>query len=517
MSTYLQWIKKHWFTILEILLLLVIVFAHLYQINAIPRGLYLDESSIGVNAAGIANSGKDEFGVSFPLYFKAFGEYKNPVYIYTTAIFFKLFGVSFFTLRFPAFLFFILALGGVYLLSRKIFKDDKFIRIYVLIGFGFLPHYFNLSRLAFEVISQLTFTVLSLILVYKVFHEKIPQYTHKWLRWLNRPLALPALLGLSIGFTVYTYSTARALSFLFLASICGVYFNKENLKKLVTIVLFFLVALLPWFVFIVQNPTALTNRLTEVSYLTNTATSITDKIQTFNIEYNKYFTLKYLILSGDPNARHTTGFDGLVYIPVLILFFYGLLYFIFDIQQRRNRFNILLTINVFLAVIPAALTDESSPHSLRSLLISLFIFLISCFGVAGLLKIDSKKILAGLFIIYLCFESGLYLNNYFNVYPTQSAQVQGSYGLETALQKANDQHPDVIIVSKTMNQAKTLVDFDRLIIPNGESYNVQIDNPIPVPNTCVIFSPDDENGVNQSWLAYKNLSEPDWYVRLRCY
>jgi len=62
--------------------------------QANPPGFYLDECSIGFNALQIARHGVDEHGVAFPLFFEAFGEYKNPVYIYLLAAVFKATGPS---------------------------------------------------------------------------------------------------------------------------------------------------------------------------------------------------------------------------------------------------------------------------------------------------------------------------------------------------------------------------------------------------------------------------------------
>ena len=517
MNKFIEFTTKYWFTILQLVLVIVIIFSHLYKLDSVPQGLYLDESSIGVNAAAIANSGTDEFGTTLPLYFKAFGEYKNPVYIYTTAIVFKTAGISYFTLRFSSFIYFILALLFVYLLVDKMFKGNQWLKIYTLIGFGFLPHYFNISRVSFEVITQLAFTAFSLLMIFKVFHEKTRVYNIKFLNWINKPLMQSALLGLSIGFTIYTYSTARALSFLFLASIVVFYFKKENIKKLLTIIAFFTVALIPWVAFVFSNPQALTNRLTEISYISSTKLSLNDKVETFNTEYNKYFTTDFLVSKGDPNHRHTSGYDGLVYIPILILFFYGLFYLAVNPQISNKRFNLLLLANIFLSTIPAALTDESSPHSLRSLLLSLFIFLISCYGLYYTLKLDKKRVLAGLFIAFLVLESGLYLNDYFTKYPEKSKLVMGSYGLKPALEIASTQSNSKIVISTTIRQGKTLVDFEKLIIPNGQKINIEIGESKPVQNTCLVFHPDDLKVLNQSQIPYKELSDSSWFVGLRCY
>ena len=50
-----------------------------------PPGFFIDESSIAYNAHTISETGRDEYGEPFPLYFRAFSDYKNPVYVYLLA------------------------------------------------------------------------------------------------------------------------------------------------------------------------------------------------------------------------------------------------------------------------------------------------------------------------------------------------------------------------------------------------------------------------------------------------
>src|SRR5256885_8404144 len=79
----------------RLVILLCLVLASVsYFIRVIqnPPGYYIDESSISYNAYTISQTGHDEFGNSWPLYFRAFGDYKNPVYIYLLAGLFKLTG-----------------------------------------------------------------------------------------------------------------------------------------------------------------------------------------------------------------------------------------------------------------------------------------------------------------------------------------------------------------------------------------------------------------------------------------
>src|SRR5258706_13079528 len=67
------------------LIVLFGAFLRFYHIDTLPPGLYIDEVSIGYNAYTILTTGKDEYGVIFPLFFRSFGDYKPPVYIYMTS------------------------------------------------------------------------------------------------------------------------------------------------------------------------------------------------------------------------------------------------------------------------------------------------------------------------------------------------------------------------------------------------------------------------------------------------
>src|SRR3712207_5072438 len=57
-----------------------------------PPGFYIDESSIAYNALTVSESGRDEHGEAWPLYFRAFGDYKNPTYVYLLAAVFRVAG-----------------------------------------------------------------------------------------------------------------------------------------------------------------------------------------------------------------------------------------------------------------------------------------------------------------------------------------------------------------------------------------------------------------------------------------
>src|SRR5712691_7014884 len=86
--------ERYRLPLLFVILLVCGATLYTYRVTRNPAGFFVDESSIAYNAYTISQSGQDEFGNSWPLYFRAFGDYKNPVYIYLLAALFKLTGPS---------------------------------------------------------------------------------------------------------------------------------------------------------------------------------------------------------------------------------------------------------------------------------------------------------------------------------------------------------------------------------------------------------------------------------------
>ena len=88
-----------------VLLLLIVFLAgalRFYKVSEVPVSLYWDEVSSAYNAYSIASTGKDEFGNSHPILFRAFEDYKTPANIYLTAISVRLFGLNEFSARFTS-------------------------------------------------------------------------------------------------------------------------------------------------------------------------------------------------------------------------------------------------------------------------------------------------------------------------------------------------------------------------------------------------------------------------------
>lgn len=109
-------------TLGAILVLATVV--RVYNIVENPPGFFADEASFAYNAYTILHTGKDEFGATMPLFFKSFGEYKLPVYIYSQVPFIALLGLSELPVRLTSAAYGIATVAAVYFLMRVLFRRE---------------------------------------------------------------------------------------------------------------------------------------------------------------------------------------------------------------------------------------------------------------------------------------------------------------------------------------------------------------------------------------------------------
>lgn len=144
------------------LLLLIFLAAFLFRffmLSQNPVNLSMDEVSIGYSAYSVLKTGRDEWGVRFPLAFESVGDFKPPVNIYLTVVSIAVIGLNEFSVRFPVAL-----LGSITpLIFVLLLKNMKFSRFgYIFAGFWFalLPWHVHFSRGSFEAVTALFFMLL---------------------------------------------------------------------------------------------------------------------------------------------------------------------------------------------------------------------------------------------------------------------------------------------------------------------------------------------------------------------
>lgn len=450
----------------------------------------------------VSETGYDEHGKYLPTYFEAFGEYKNPLYIYSTALIFKLAGISVFNLRLTSFIFLLLFLAGLFLLVKNLFRNN-IATLYSLLAGGTLPWFFNLSRVAFEVISQPAMIVFCLYLVYKTYCDN------------NKHIFLyPLITGLLIGVSVYSFTTARLLSFLLLITIVTVYY-KQIEKNLILLSGFF-ISILPYLTFYLSDPSKLTSRFETVTYIYSTRLTFTDKISQFVNSYVAYLSPSYLFLKGDSSMRHHNAYGGELYITVLILSIAGLTWLF--IWKKHNHFSLFLLINLLLSPVAAALTTGDS--SLRSILVGLYLLIFSTYGINVLINLRNKKtklVSLACLATLLVFEVWGYLNNYFFVYPQKTVWAFESYDFPKSLQMALSQNPTDIIVSNQSNEPYAHLDFYKKSMHLQTNIPIIVDLPIAQPGRCIIYFASNQTIINKNTLGANQFGNTSNYSLLKCF
>lgn len=137
--------RKH----LVVFIFIVGFFLRVLFLDKYPVGFTPDEASFGYDAYSLLKTGKDQWGETFPLIFRSFGDFKLPLYGYLAVPSIALFGLNEYATRFPNALLGSFAILGTYLLAGALFKDKRIQLIGALL-FAFSPWHISLSRGAFE-------------------------------------------------------------------------------------------------------------------------------------------------------------------------------------------------------------------------------------------------------------------------------------------------------------------------------------------------------------------------------
>ncbi|MCL5070380.1 MAG: glycosyltransferase family 39 protein [Actinobacteria bacterium] len=416
--------NKKYFLGIIIIILLAFIF-RFYNVTLNPPSLNWDEASIGYNAYSILKTGKDEWNQTFPIHFKAYGEYKLPVQIYASIPGIYLFGLNELGVRITPVIYGTLTVLVMFLLGYELFGS----RLAGLTGAFLLaisPWHIQLTRASFESSLATFWIVLGVWLLIKGFKDQ------KWFVISMVPFAL----------SVFTYNSARIFTPLFLLVIL-VFYRKtlaKFKKEVAGAMIVFLLLLLPLAPFLLSGERSARYKLVSITddpgliprINQNRGNSklpqplpelVHNKITYiafyFSRNYLAHFTPQFLFISGAPHKQHhVQGMGELYYFqaPFLFIGLFMLFYF-------RHRFKVLLLAWLFLAFVPVAVTNDSIPHALRTLIVAPFYQLMCGFGFYGFiswLKKKSKYLKSSLVIVLgliICFELGRYLYNYYEIYP----------------------------------------------------------------------------------------------------
>jgi hypothetical protein len=130
------------------IILIIGIFARVWEFGVIPPGINVDEASIGIEAYDLYKFGMDRNGVSYPVHLISWGSGQNALYAYMLIPFIALNGLNAVSIRLPMLLSGILSLPLMYLVGRKLI-NGKF-GLVAMFFMGVSPWHIINSRWAVE-------------------------------------------------------------------------------------------------------------------------------------------------------------------------------------------------------------------------------------------------------------------------------------------------------------------------------------------------------------------------------
>lgn len=337
------------------LIIFLAAFLRLYKITLNPPHLYWDEASIAYNAYSINLTGKDEWGEQLPILFKAFGEYKFPVYIYATALFQKLVGFNDLAIRLSSALAGILTVVMIYFLTKQ-FKLSSKIALTAMLFLAISPWHLQFSRAGFEANVAVLFLTTGLYL------------------FLRRNILLSLLF---FAVSVYTYQGVLITVPLILAVLFFLF-----RQKIVFPLFFLIILLLPFIFSYFFSPDTQTRARGE-----NFFHMPGSPVANFISNYTANFSLDYLFFHGDQDGRHSVKKIGELYLWQLPLVLAG----IYILFRHRSKHSFVIFSVILIGSLPPALTVVS-PHALRGLLAVVGWQIVSATGMVYLSHYFPKKL-----------------------------------------------------------------------------------------------------------------------------
>jgi hypothetical protein len=413
---------------------LLVVLRNLIDLSGSPPGMYVDESSIAYNAWTIAHFGVDEHGIHFPLFFEAFGEYKNPVYVYSVAALARFLPLTVTVERLPAALF---GLAVVAFLTAAAWRltGSRAFTFGTLMLTALTPWLVIESRVGFETISWAALLSGAL-----------------WCLSNRHPTPRQfGIAGVFLAFAIYGYTTARLEVGLIAIAVClawGIRRTPGWWRLLVPVALGYVVLA----VYALLNPGALTARFDYLNIWADGA-SIPVVIGRFVTNYFTEIGPRFLFLSGDANPRQNTQIGGMllwIMVPLLIA---GIMV----CWERRGEPLIrFLVLGIVFAPIAGALTFIGSGHALRASGMLPFLVLLAVLGADGIrrtlaTRIGLARAVAAAFVLGLVAQGAYVMIDLYTAYPTLAAPAFDTGEIAAITIAHSDAHGHHVYLSSTMD------------------------------------------------------------------
>ncbi len=438
--------RRLWLLIAVIALALGLRIYHLAQV---PVSLYYDEVDYGYQARSLIATGHDYRGELSPFFVHSFNDIRTPIPAYLmvpTTLFTHTPEIQ---VRLPFAILGTLTTALAFLLMYTWTKHYS-LALTTAVVFVFSPWQLQFSRFSHEVTTLAPFFLLGLILFFRFLAS------HRFLQFLAAVLF--------IATTTYTYRTMSLFAPLTLVLLTVLYYRPVLAlggKKLILAGLVAATLILPFLYFTTKgapdtpriqqlaitsdpevpiwvqrhrevdssdfNSPVIGKTATWWSYFFhNKPLSWTTK---FVNNYLHVFSTDFLFLQGDPNPRHSISGRGELYLMDVAAVFVGL---VFLLQRFHTPARRWLTIWLFLAPIPAALTSDGTAHAARLFIFSLPLLFTVSLGWWQIMTRLSHRVWPAVGLVWIL-SVGFYFHRYYTHYPIESSRWWG-YGFKQSFQ-----------------------------------------------------------------------------------
>lgn len=477
----------------KLILFLVFAFAlvfRLVNLSHFPGGFTPDEAAQGYTAYSILKTGKDEWGVKFPLNPRSFGDYKAPLYTYLAIPSLALFGLSEFAVRLPAATCGILAILATYFLAKEIFDqkglkektkiDSSKIALTTAFLLAFSPWHISLSRGAFEANLTTFFLTVGVLFFLKGIKSSSPSIHN----------SLFMILGsLFLGLNLLTYHSAKLITPLVLVVLLVLKFSE--IKKIwLTKRSYLLLSGLIFGLFLVIAFGGLLlgggARAADIGIFSGGWQAVAEKryqavlvglpdmvSRIFNNKatftwgefvknYFSYLSPQFLFTqgAGEPTYGMIPG-RGVLYL-IELPFILASLYFL--VKQKDWRL-VFFWIWVLVSPIPASLARGVGYHANRVAVMMPAIQILSAYGLVRLLSLVKTRFFVYLLILVFSLSISAFAEDYFFQGSTVNAPAM-SYGWREAITFIGQQKKQrKVIISRSLSEPQAFVMFYNRIDP----------------------------------------------------
>jgi len=417
-----------------------------YNLTASPPGFYIDEASNGYNAYSILKTGRDEHGVKWPLFIRAFDDYRGGVFIYSLIPLIARKGLNIETVRLGASIWGTLTVLLLFWLAKLMTNNITFSLLAAVI-LALMPWHIHFSRIAHEAIVLPA----AMIVIFGC-----------WLKWLKGGKLLTGI-GLTLVFwlSFFTYQTAKLWALLLAGLI--LFFNKKAVKKNWQLIWPWLIGgeliLLSFWLWEKSFPGSLMTRTNQLA-IWRDQPMFWETIRRFSNNFINHWGWQFLFNVGDLTYRSSSKVSSEMLASWAVFLIIGL----GVIGKNLRKKPVWLVVGCLIVLFPlAASLTITSPHAIRTIQAAPFFALAITLGMWWCLKkLKNKRMWLILFIVLSTGVIGVEFSHYYldliDEYPKRVWMPQHGFNgdLPTAITQAYEKsikENKVLFLSDKIEQA----------------------------------------------------------------